>query len=126
MENILSHIQNWNTKSEIGFLVRQTRKYRKKSGKTSKYISHAYMYHDWIKYKKLYVRKDDVEIIRDEIVGVKKSIDKANSYTRNLIKKMHTYVVIQNQIYKELEMNPEKYTYRAKLSIINKFTGVWM
>lgn len=127
MENILAHIQIGNTKDEVGYLIRQTQKYRKRNGKTSRYYSHAYIYNDGgLGYKKLYVRKADVSLVRNKIAEVKKSMDREKSKTQNLIKKFYTYEVVQNQIWEDLEKNPNRYTDRAKVAIINKFTRVWM
>ena len=122
MENILAHIQIGNSKDEVGYLIRQTQKYRKRNGKVSRYYSHAYIYNDWgLGYKKLYVRNADVSLVRNKISEVKKSLDREKSKTKNLIKEFYTYEVVQNQIWEDLEMNPDRYTDRAKVAIINKY-----
>lgn len=127
MENILAHIQIGNSKDEVGYLIRQTQKYRKRNGKTSRYYSHAYIYNDWgLGYKKLYVRKADVSLVRNKIAEVKKSLDREKSKTQNLIKDFYTFEVVQNQIWEDLEKNPNKYTYRAKVALVHKYTNIWM
>lgn len=119
MQNILAHIENGNSKDEVWYIVNQTRKYRKKSGKVSRYYSHAYVYNDWwLVYRKLYVRKADVTLIRNKIVEVKKAMDSENSKTQNLIKDLYTLELVQSRILEDIERNPDKYTYRAKLAML--------
>ncbi len=84
------------------------------------------MYRDSDGYKKLYVRKNDVWLVRSKIAEVKNNMDQENLNTLKLINTFGTYEVAQNQIWEDLEKNPDKYTYRAKVAIINKYTGVWI
>lgn len=70
------------------------------------------------------MRKADVSLVRNKIAEVKKSLDREKSKTQNLIKDFYTFEVVQNQIWEDLEKNPDCYTDRAKVAIINKFTGI--
>lgn len=84
------------------------------------------MYRDSDGYKKLYVRKNDVWLVRSKIAEVKKNMDRENSNTLKLINTFGTYEVVQNQIWEDLEKNPDKYTYRAKMALVSKFTNIWI
>jgi len=70
------------------------------------------------------VRKADVSLVRNKIAEVKKSLDREKSKTQNLIKDFYTFEVVQNQIWEDLEKNPNKYTYRAKVAIVHKYTNI--
>ena len=69
----------------------------------------------------MYVRKSDVGAVSDSIQEAKKTLDREYRNTLKLINQFHNYEIIQERIWKELEMNPEKYTQRAVIVILNQF-----
>ena len=79
------------------------------------------MYRDGYGYRKMYVRKSDVGAVSDSIQEAKKTLDREYRNTLKLINQFHNYEIIQERIWKELEMNPEKYTQRAVILRLNQF-----
>ena len=69
----------------------------------------------------MYVRKSDVGAVSDSIQEAKKTLDREYRNTLKLINQFHNYEIIQERIWKELEMNPEKYTQRAVILRLNQF-----
>lgn len=116
MEKILSNIRNAKSKTEVWYLVSQSKKYRKKNGRFRKYLSHCYYYKDLFQYRKVYVRVWDVQQVSDEIVRAKKQLDSDSNSAIYYISLFDQYSSEQRYISQIFANNPELFTERAKLS----------
>jgi hypothetical protein len=106
------------SKSEIWYVVKQYQKYRKSNGRTKKYISYAYYYKDSDKFRKCYIRKWDIEIVRSEILKAKGKHDTNRSEAINYLSELKRYELTRGMIIDSATRNPELYTRRALISLL--------
>jgi ribosomal protein L20 len=118
MVNIIEQIHTAMSKSEIWYVVKQYQKYRKSNGRTRKYLSYAYYYKDSERFRKCYIRKWDIEIIRSEIRKAKLKYDTSKSEAINYLSGLKYYELIKREVIDSATRNPELYTQRALISLL--------